>query len=434
MTATTESPLSAPSAPVRAAAGWTRAAELWTAVFTARRSTLLLLLAGAVLAPIMTAREMPAWFGQDWALALAGAAGLAIAAIALNLLTGYAGQISLGHGALLAVGAFAAGLATSRGHLPMWVGLPIAAVASGLVALVIGFPALRLRGLYLAVVTIAFGYAMYNSVLRLNLFTGGSAGVELTRRLWGSVTVVDQAQMLAGALVVLVLAWQLDGNVTSSRLGRAFRTIRESEPVAESFGVDVARYKLFAFVLSGALAGVAGAVIGFTVYLVNSETFFPSVGVDYSLILVIVVVVGGLGSRAGAVIASFVLALFPFVIGKYLGDSSPLYGLAPIIGAAMLIFAVARHPGGFAGMVRERRERRGPRAAAVAVDEPAVAAVPQMPKPVSLRARVPDSSSVPVLRVEDVTVRFGGLVAVDGASLEVRSGQIVGLIGPNGAG
>ncbi|HUY64190.1 MAG TPA: branched-chain amino acid ABC transporter permease, partial [Acidimicrobiales bacterium] len=336
MTATTEFPADSGATATDKASKYDTALTRWRSIVTPYRSNVVLLLLAAILGPILTAREMPSWFGQDWALALAGAAGLAIAAIALNLLTGYAGQISLGHGALLAVGAFSAGLVTSRAGLPMWVGLPIAGVVAGLVALIIGFPALRLRGLYLAVVTITFGYAMYNSVLRFNLFTGGSAGVELTRRLWGKVTIVDQTQMLAGALVVLVLAWLLDVNVTRTRLGRAFRTIRESEPVAESFGVDVARYKLLAFVLSGALAGVAGAVIGFTVYLVNSETFFPSVGVDYSLVLVIVVVVGGLGSRAGAVIAAFVLSLFPFVIGKYLGDSSPLYGLAPIIGAALL--------------------------------------------------------------------------------------------------
>jgi ABC-type branched-subunit amino acid transport system ATPase component/ABC-type branched-subunit amino acid transport system permease subunit len=432
MTATAEAATGAPAtnqaAPPLNATVLTR----WRAVATPYRANAVLLLLAAILGPTLTAREMPAWFGQDWALALAGAAGLAIAAIALNLLTGYAGQISLGHGALLAVGAFAAGLVTSRAHLPMWVGLPVAGVVAGVVALIIGFPALRLRGLYLAVVTIAFGYAMYNSVLRLNLFTGGSAGVELTRRLWGKVTVVDQAQMLAGALVVLVLAWLLDSNVTRTRLGRALRAIRESEPVAQSFGIDVARYKLLAFVLSGALAGVAGAVIGFTVYLVNSETFFPSVGVDYSLILVIVVVVGGLGSRAGAVIASFVLSLFPFVVGKYLGDSSPLYGLAPIIGAALLIYAVARHPGGFAGAIGELREKRRRRVLSADDEEPPVRALPQMPRSAAM-ARAADPS-VPVLEVEEVTVRFGGLVAVDGASLQVRQGQVVGLIGPNGAG
>src|ERR1035437_8240248 len=155
-------------------------------------------------------------------------ASMAVGAISLNLLIGYAGKISLGHGALLAVGAFAAGLCTSGAGLPMWIGLPVAAVVSALIALVVGFPAARLRGLYLAIVTITFGYAMYNSVLLWSVFTGGSGGVTMVRRLFGAVTIPSEADMLAAALVVLVLAWLLDSNVTRTKLGRAFRAIRES--------------------------------------------------------------------------------------------------------------------------------------------------------------------------------------------------------------
>jgi branched-chain amino acid transport system permease protein len=403
-------------------------------LLTPRRSNTLLVLLGAILLPTLTYRAMPL-LPDKYPLALASATSVAVGALALNLLVGYAGQISLGHGAILGVGSFAAGLITSGAGLPMWVALPVAAVASGVIALAVGFPALRLRGLYLAIVTITFAFAMYNFVLQWSGFTGGSAGVVLLRRLWGNVTIPGQADMLAASLVVLVLAWLLDANVTRTKLGRAFRVIRESEPVAGSFGIDVARYKLLAFVLSGALAGVAGALFGFTTYLVNSETFAPAGGIDFSLLLLIIVVVGGLGSRAGAVTAAYVFSLFEFVIGDRFGTGSFVYGLVPITGSLLLMFTVARHPDGFAGMIRERREGRRRRAAVR--DEadrpvPSLAAIQQPPTAASRPVHL--DSAAPVLEVQGISKRFGGLLAVDGASMRVGRGEIVGLIGPNGAG
>jgi ABC-type branched-subunit amino acid transport system ATPase component/ABC-type branched-subunit amino acid transport system permease subunit len=404
-------------------------------LLTPRRSNILLILLGAILLPTLTYRAMPL-LPSRYPLALAVATSIAVGALSLNLLVGYAGQISLGHGALLGVGSYAAGLASSGAGLPMWVALPIAAVVSGLIALVIGFPALRLRGLYLAIVTVSFGYMMYQFVLQWSGFTGGSSGVSLVRRLWGGSIITAQSDMLAAGLVVLVLAWLLDSNVTRSKLGRAFRAIRENEAVAGSFGVDVAHYKLLAFVLSGALAGVAGALYGFTLYLVNSETFNPPVGLDYSLLLLIIVVVGGLGSRAGAVIAAFVFEMFQFLIGDRFGNDSLIYGIVPMLGSLMLMFTVARHPDGFAGMLRERRGHRRGRLAAVAGDdtEQPMPSLPSMPRPAALPRPLDIDRAVPVLQVDGVSMRFGGLVAVDGASLRVDRGEIVGLIGPNGAG
>lgn len=399
-------------------------------LLTPRRSNVLFALLLCLVLPTVTARAMPRLLTQADCLILAEAVAFAVAALSLNLLTGYAGQISLGHAGLLGAGAFASGLLTSRLGLPMWLGVPGAAAATALVALVIGFPALRLRGLYLAMVTFAFGFAMYTGVLRLEQLTGGSAGIELPRRLFRSRMLDDYGDLLATALVVLLLAWLLDANVARTRLGRAFRAIRENEAVAQSFGIDVAHYKLTAFVLSGALAGTAGAMWGHAVGFVNSESFFTPT--DLSLSLLIVVVVGGLGHRTGAVVSAVFFSLFPYLLeGLHVPH---VRGSEVMVGAALLMYTVARHPEGFAGIARDRRRRREATQHS-GNDQEVETRLPAWPWLERRRtALFSDATEVPVLDVRDVTVRFGGLVAVDSVQLQVPRGRIVGLIGPNGAG
>ncbi len=196
---------------------------------------------------------------------------LAAAALALNLVMGYAGQISLGHFALLGVGGFTCGVLTAadRLALPYLVSVPAAALLGAAVGLLVGLPALRLRGLYLAIATIGFSYAMEKSIFRARGLTGGSSGIEIPRPIAGTFVFLKGMEYLSIIVVLLAILWLVDVNVTRSRIGRAFRAVKASEPVAASFGIDVGRHKLFAFGLSGAFAGVAGAMYAPLVGTVN---------------------------------------------------------------------------------------------------------------------------------------------------------------------
>jgi branched-chain amino acid transport system permease protein len=353
---------------------------------------------------------------------------LAAAAMSLNLLMGYAGQISLGQYSLLGVGAFLSGWMTSAHHLglPFLIALPAAALAGAGAAFLVGLPALRLRGLYLAVVTIAMSFALTESIFRAKSIGGGSAGIDLPRPQVNNFIFTHNGDYLGVLVALLVLVWWFDTNVTRTTLGRAFRAIKSDESVAASFGVDVTAFKLGAFALSGAMAGIAGLMYGHLAGTVNSESF----QFEKSLLLVVVVVVGGLGSRVGVLGAAAFYALFPVVMPALFGNG--VLGYQIVIGAFFLVVTMARNPAGLAGSVRELLEERKQRAEPP-VNTTAMPPLPVLPRPTAL-GEPEDNAGGVVLSCLDIRVHFGGLVAVDDASLEVPRGRTVGLIGPNGAG
>jgi branched-chain amino acid transport system permease protein len=402
----------------------------WLPTITGHRKNVLLIALGCAVVPWATGRAMPRLLPASTALTLAIALSLGIAALSLNLLLGYAGQLSLGHAALLGAGAFAGSVVVDQWRAPMFVGWVFAAVVGGVIALAIGLPALRLRGLYLALVTIVFGITMQYSVLRWEVFTHGSAGALLPLRLWGHALLRSPAVYLGMVLLALLGVWLVDQNVMRTKLGRAFQMIREDEVAAQSFGIAVTRYKLLAFVLSGAIAGLAGALYGGAIGLVNSDVF----PLQLSLRLVLIVMIGGLGRRWGIAVVAVLLGLAPKL-------PSFLQGYDLVVAAVIVMYNVVRLPGGLAGLVADLRlsgvEKR--RAAAVAGADADDEPVPPDLYVRSLRAS--DGTSVEnargpetLLQVEGVTVRFGGLMAVDDVALTAQRGAVVGIIGPNGAG
>jgi branched-chain amino acid transport system ATP-binding protein/branched-chain amino acid transport system permease protein len=391
-------------------------------LMTRARAGVLVAAAAIALSPVL-GRALPGPFNQYHLLVLCFGVTYVLAALPLNLLMGYAGQISLGHAAFLGIGAYASGIIAGRLGLPFLLGLLVAAVAGALAALVIGLPALRIRGLYLALVTLGFGLAMASMVFRLRAVTGGYAGLAIPRPQSGSFVFHNNADLLALLLVVLAAVWAVDTNITRTKVGRAFLALRRDEDVASALGINVAGYKLYAFALYGALSAIAGSALGHVIGFAQTETFT----FDLSLLFVVIVVLGGLASRPGVASVAFVFGAAPRFFGFLKGWDLVL---APLLVLATLV----RHPGGFAQNIHETRERLTRRRSKLeprAVDDPTV--TPRLVLPRPARASGTARLAAP-LEVHDVQVRFGGLVAVDGVSFAIEPAKITGLIGPNGAG
>src|SRR5438034_761943 len=262
-----------------------------------------------------------------------------IAILGLEIVTGYTGQISLGHGAFMAIGGYTSAILMvgneqfggpiGGGVKDFWT-IPVAGVVAGLVGLAFGLPALRLSGLYLALATFAIAVAMPSAIKRFADFTGGGTGInlfgkpELTGGLTG-VTVLgrqlsfnDWLYYLAWtiALVAFAVAWL----ILRGRTGRAFRAVRDSETAAVSSGVSLARYKTLAFGISAAYAGVAGALFAVANTYVNPDTF----PIALSIFLLVGVVVGGLGGLSGLVFGAIFIEFLPlWAQGEDLGSHLP---------------------------------------------------------------------------------------------------------------
>ncbi len=270
-----------------------------------------------------------------------------IVGLGLMLLVGFTGQISLGHAAFLAIGAYTEALLQARG-VPFFISLPCAALSSAAMGWVVGLPALRLKGIYLAIATIAFNVIIEEVITRWEGLTGGNSGLHLKPvDLFGFKVDSDASfyYLCLGLTVLSILALM---NLLRSPTGRAFVAIRDSEISASCMGVNLATYKTMSFALSAALTGIAGALYAHKVTFISPEQFTLIASIE----LVTIVILGGVGFLHGAVLGAGFLIVLPQLISlakDYLPSNVAGAGLQAVVFGLVLIVFIIFEPLGLYG-------------------------------------------------------------------------------------
>lgn len=299
---------------------------------------------------LVAACVLPFLLGNYRVFQLTLALAYSIALLGLNMLTGYNGQISLGHGAFYAIGAYTAAVLMDKFGVPYWVTIPVAGVVCGVVGFLFGLPALRLEGLYLALATFALGVAMPQILKHKSLehWTGGVMGVVIVKPDPPSWLPMSQDRWLyfftLGWVVLLFFAaW----NLLRGRVGRAMVAIRDQPIAAQAMGVNTALYKSLTFGVSAFYTGVAGALGAIAIQFVAPDSF----SIFLSITLVVGVVVGGLASISGALFGALFIQFIPNVADE-ISKAAPwaIYGV-------FLIGFMYVMPSGVAGALRVARKR-----------------------------------------------------------------------------
>lgn len=404
----------------------------------------------------------------------------AILVLGLDVVVGYTGQVSLGHAGLFGIGAYAAGVLFFQFGLGIWPGLVAGIIVTGLFGVVLAVPALRVVGPYLAMVTLAFGTIIQIIINEWNGLTNGPLGITLPpprvvnlpewREFWQSTlglsgAVFQRLEFYYLCVALLLVSILVVNRVVRSQFGRAFEALRDSPIACDCMGVSVYRYKVYAFVVSAALAGLAGALFCWSERYVSPNTY----SFELTILFLLAVTLGGRKSRAGPLIGSFIIVYLPNVLSDIYLVRIMAAGIAAAAVLAILItlfrnrekisrvlppailcilflpltlrvenvtdyrlsifgfmilFVVFYLPDGIMGFLREVFPILKPRhlSAVQAASEEAIFAD---------RAVLQSEN---LLKVDGVVMQFGGLRALDTVNLAVAPGRIHGLIGPNGSG
>lgn len=343
----------------------------------------------------------------------------------INLLTGVAGQISLGHAAFLGIGAYTSALLMKTWGVPLPLSLVAGTLLSAASGWLLSFAAGRVREFYLAMMTLGFGMIFYELIREWNGVTGGVAGLSgvpapsLKTLDFFGIAMGPAAYFQFMLAVTAVVMWQLR-NLLTSPYGRAFFAIHASEVAAGSIGVARVGTKREAYTLSAALTGLAGGFYAHLVGYLGPESF----GLHRSVEALVMAVVGGLGSLSGPILGAILFTYLPEKLQFFADWQFMVYGLLLMVSFVLL-------PKGLAGLLlpRSRYIKVSAQADAkkLASDRSGIAG-----KTAAGTSAVPGAA--PLLVAKDIALSFLGLRALDGVTLEIRAGQIIGLVGPNGSG
>jgi branched-chain amino acid transport system permease protein len=274
----------------------------------------------------------------------------AMAATSLNLILGFGGMVSLGHAAYFGAGAYTVAILMQHGVLSAWISWPAAAAVGALLALVIGAISLRTRGVYFIMITLAFAQMIYYVFASLKAY-GGEDGMTLPRRSALAVDLASDTAFYYVVLGVVAIAIYLVNRLINSRFGRVLQAVRENEVRLEAIGYPVFRYKLVTFVIAGALASVAGALLANHTSMVSPNLVHWS----RSGSLMVMVILGGVGHFAGGILGAVVMLLLEEILSAYTIHWQLILGF-------LLLFAVLALPNGLASLPRGfswHRVRRG---------------------------------------------------------------------------
>jgi branched-chain amino acid transport system permease protein len=386
----------------------------------------------------------------------------AIVLFGLDIVVGYTGQVSLGHAGLFGIGAYTAGVLILKLDAPVYLAVPAAIAVTAAFGAVLALPALRVTGPYLAMVTLAFGTIIQILINEMTFLTEGPMGITLTKpTLLGHQ--LDETEYYWLVMVLLVASLIFVHRVLRSHLGRAFEALRGSPVASDCMGVSVYRYKVYAFVISAGLAGLAGSLYAYSEQYISPNTY----NFELTVMFLLAIIMGGRKTRTGALLGAAIIVMLPkllddlqmfrtgavllalvvaasVAVGVRRGKLTPQAAAIPVIGSVALaavsfkletmtdwrlsifglitLFVVYYLQDGIVGFVRNALNLK----VKVERDDGLT--------PTAALTRASAQGEAELLKASNVLMQFGGLKALNNVDLSVRRGSIHGLIGPNGSG